>query len=150
MTQANKSETKKPNRRGVVGVVPRGDRLLVICRSQSVEAPGAFCFPGGAIEGAETEIATLRRELHEELGVAARPIRRLWQSRTDWNVDLAWWLADLDPGERLEPRPSEVASVHWLTLEEIRRLPRLLSSNRQFIDAFQRGEFSLGLSDTEG
>jgi 8-oxo-dGTP pyrophosphatase MutT (NUDIX family) len=150
MSETNKSDRDGPNRRGVVGVVARGDRLLVIRRSQSVEAPGAFCFPGGAIEAGETESDALRREFFEELGAAARPVRRLWRSRTDWNVDLAWWLAELDTAERLEPRPFEVASAHWLTIGEIRRLPQLLSSNRLFLDALQRGEFSLAVAGGDG
>jgi 8-oxo-dGTP pyrophosphatase MutT (NUDIX family) len=136
-------ESSSPSRKGVVGVVTRGDQLLVIRRSQSVEAPGTYCFPGGAIEAGETEQDALRREFVEELGTAARPIRRLWRSRTDWNVELAWWLAELPADAMLSPQPLEVASFHWLTVQEIRGLPRLLSSNHGFLDAAERGEFSL-------
>ena len=34
-------------KRGVVGVIFRGDRLLVIRRSMTVAAPGLLCLPGG-------------------------------------------------------------------------------------------------------
>jgi 8-oxo-dGTP pyrophosphatase MutT (NUDIX family) len=137
-------QNRHPARRGVVGIVAREARLLVIRRSASVEAPGTYCFPGGAIEAGETEPEALRREFHEELGVPAEPIHRLWQSRTDWNVELAWWLVELPEQEQLHPRPEEVASAQWLNIRQIRRLPGLLSSNQQFLDALQRGEFSLG------
>ncbi len=130
-------------RRGVVGIVARDDRLLVIRRAESVEAPGALCFPGGAIEPGESEFAALTREFTEELGVAVDPLRRLWRSRTSWNVDLAWWLAQLREPAELVPNPLEVASVHWLTLDELQRSPELLSSNHQFLNALQRGDFSL-------
>jgi 8-oxo-dGTP pyrophosphatase MutT (NUDIX family) len=132
-----------PIRRGVVGIVVRGDRLLVIRRSETVEAPGTYCFPGGGIEAGESESAALKREFAEELRVAVRPLRGVWQSRTAWNVDLSWWLADLAPDATLLPDPREVASVHWLTVPEMRREPSLLSSNHAFLDALQRGEFSL-------
>src|SRR5437899_2455576 len=83
--------TSQPIRRGVVAVVNRGGRLLVIRRSQQVVAPGAICFPGGGIEAGESETDALVREVQEELGVAVMPLKRLWQSVTPWNVDLAWW-----------------------------------------------------------
>jgi 8-oxo-dGTP diphosphatase len=122
---------------GVVGVIRRGDRLLVIRRSQHVRAPGAYCFPGGAIEEGETESEALRREIREELGCAVTPLRRIWRSCTAWQVDLAWWLADLDPAAELQPNPAEVESCEWLTVAELKDLPQLLSSNRDFLQHWE-------------
>lgn len=123
--------------RGVVAVIPRGDRLLVIRRSQHVKAPGMFCFPGGAIEEGETESAALCRELREELGCEVVPRERLWQSVTAWQVALSWWLAELPADALLSPNPAEVESIHWFTAEELRELPLLLSSNRAFLERWQ-------------
>jgi 8-oxo-dGTP diphosphatase len=130
-------------RRGVVAVVSRRNRLLVIRRSSLVVAPGAVCFPGGGIESGETETAALIREIDEELGAAVLPIRRLWHSVTAWDVELSWWLADLDPKAALAPNPAEVASVYWLAPDELLELPELLSSNREFLQAVLRGEIRL-------
>jgi 8-oxo-dGTP pyrophosphatase MutT (NUDIX family) len=139
-----KTETDRASlRRGVVAVISRGNRFLVIRRSQFVEAAGWFCFPGGAIEAHESQEEALRRELREELGVEARPIRRLWNSVTSWGVTLDWWSAGISPVAQLIPCKVEVESWEWLTVEEMRRLPRLLESNIHFLDALQRGEFSL-------
>ncbi len=131
-------------RRGVVAVVVRQGRFLVIRRAAAVVAPGMICFPGGEGEGAETEEETLVREIREELGVAIEPIRRVWRSVTPWQVELSWWLSRIAEGERLRPNPAEVASVHWQTAEELRRLPNLLESNHHFLDALDAGEILLG------
>jgi 8-oxo-dGTP pyrophosphatase MutT (NUDIX family) len=128
---------------GVVAVVRDGNRFLVIRRSQSVRAPGAYCFPGGAIEAGEDEEQALRREMREELGCEVRPLTRVWQSVTAWRVSLAWWLVELPQPACLVANPHEVASVHWWTADEMRATADLLSSNREFLDAWQRGQFSL-------
>jgi 8-oxo-dGTP diphosphatase len=132
-----------PSRRGVVAVVSHRGRLLVIRRSRNVVAPGAICFPGGGIESGESEDEALVREIHEELGAAIEPVRRLWRSITAWNVDLTWWMAHLDPATPLLPNPAEVESVHWLTPDELLELPELLTSNREFLHALRRGEIVL-------
>ncbi len=105
----------------------------MIRRAEGIAAPGKYCFPGGGIEIGETDEQALVRELDEELGVAVRPVRQLWQNVTRWGVDLTWWLADLDPQALLVPNPLEVASVHWYTVAELETLEGLLESNREFL-----------------
>ncbi len=68
----NERGEARGRRRGVVGVAVREGQLLVIRRSQTVEAPGAYCFPGGAIDPGETEQDALRREFQEELALTVR------------------------------------------------------------------------------
>src|SRR4029434_5086139 len=95
-------------RLGVVAVVRRGERFLVIRRSQHVRAPGMHCFPGGAIEAGEIEIDAVRREMLEELWLLASPQRLLWRSVTPWGVQLAWWLVEIDAAAAPVPNPLEV------------------------------------------
>jgi 8-oxo-dGTP diphosphatase len=130
-------------RQGVAAVIVQEGRLLVIQRSSLVVAPGAFCFPGGAIEPGESETDALIREIREELGVPIRPHRRLWTSVTPWQVLLAWWSAELAAGAELSPNPAEVAATRWCTLEEMAALPDLLESNRHFLAAVASGEITL-------
>ena len=122
-----------PGRRGVVGVVVRDGRMLVIRRSRSVVAPLVYCFPGGGIEEGESEEDALVREFREEVGVAIRPVRRLWRCVTAWKVDLAWWLAEMSPDATPVGNPSEVESIHWYTPAEMAELPSLLDSNLEFL-----------------
>jgi 8-oxo-dGTP diphosphatase len=127
-------------RRGVVAVILQEDKLLVIRRALAVVAPGAFCFPGGAMEAGESEAEALVREIDEELGTTIRPLRRMWTSRTSWRVDLAWWRAELVPAAELCPNPAEVESIHWHAPADLRRLAGLLESNLAFLDALERGD----------
>jgi 8-oxo-dGTP pyrophosphatase MutT (NUDIX family) len=127
----------------VVAVVRRGETLLVIERSQYVVAPGAYCFPGGGMEEGEAEVEALVREMREELNVAVTPIRRVWESVTPWQVELAWWLVTLPDDAELQPTPEEVASIHWHTTNELALLPGLLESNHAFLAALARGEIVL-------
>jgi len=127
---------------GVVAVVIRGERLLVIRRSRHVRAPLMHCFPGGAIEPGEDEPAAVRRELCEELALAAMPRRLIWRSTTPWNVALAWWLTEIDSAAVPVANPLEVESFAWLTAEEILRLPDLLASNSEFLAAWQNGQIA--------
>ena len=128
-----------------MAVVPRDGRMLVIRRARTVVAPLVYCFPGGGIEGDETEEEALVREFREEVGVLVRPVRRLWHCVTSWKVDLAWWLADLDPDAMPVGNPREVESIHWLTVAEMAGLPDLLESNRELLRLVERGEIDLAL-----
>jgi 8-oxo-dGTP pyrophosphatase MutT (NUDIX family) len=143
MDNAENRGSAEERRRGVVAVVVRQGRLLVIRRSQSVVAPGTVCFPGGGIEPGESELDALVREIGEELGSRAVPIRPLWRSVTPWNVALSWWLAELDAVHSLVPNLDEVESIHWLSPRELLEHPELLSSNREFLEAVLRGEIDL-------
>ena len=131
------------DRRGVVAVVLREGKLLVIRRGPLIAAPGRICFPGGAIEPGESEIAALVRELQEELSIDVRPLRRLWESVTPWRVHLAWWLAEFSPDATPQPHPEEVAAIYWLSPGELRASPDILESNLAFLDAWDRGGFHL-------
>jgi ADP-ribose pyrophosphatase YjhB (NUDIX family) len=59
-----------------IAVVVRGDRLLLVRRSQKPDA-GRWGFPGGKIEPGETIVAAALRELAEETGVAADAVEVL-------------------------------------------------------------------------
>jgi 8-oxo-dGTP pyrophosphatase MutT (NUDIX family) len=130
-------------KRGVVAVIVRDERLLVIRRSIHVRAPGMHCFPGGAIDPGEDEATAIVREMREELNVDIAPARKLWQAVTSWGVDLAWWRVHLAEGAELLHNPAEVEAFYWMTAAEIRALPTVLESNLHFLDAVDRGEIVL-------
>ena len=128
-------------RRGAIGVLPgENGTLLVIERSATVRAPGKYCFPGGEIEEGETEQAAVQRELREEVGLEVEPLRQLWKSEAQSGVLLHWWLVRrVDAAQPPQPNPREVASCHWLSLEEIEHHPKTLLTNRRFAAAVRDG-----------
>jgi 8-oxo-dGTP pyrophosphatase MutT (NUDIX family) len=136
-----------PHRRGAVAVILRDGKFLVIRRSPHVIAARTYCFPGGGIEGDESEQEALVREIREELGAIVQPVRCVWRSVTPWKVELSWWLSLLEAGTELRPDPTEVESVHWFTAEEMARLPDLLESNHHFLGALHDGRIDLGAQD---
>jgi 8-oxo-dGTP pyrophosphatase MutT (NUDIX family) len=130
-------------KRGVVGVITRRERLLIIRRSLTVPAPGKLCLPGGGIESGESEPEALVREMQEELTIDVKPIRLCWRSVTPWGTNLAWWLAHLDPRVTPVANPEEVAEVHWMTKDEIRTARDMLPSLPTFVEAWESGELDL-------
>lgn len=130
-------------RHGVVAVVVRDERFLVIRRAAGIAAPGKYCFPGGGIESGESEDEALRREFLEELAAEVQPLRCIWRSVTSWGVALSWWFSTLGDEAAIIPNPAEVASVHWLSRDEMLALAELLESNRLFLDVIASGEISL-------
>jgi 8-oxo-dGTP pyrophosphatase MutT (NUDIX family) len=123
---------------GVVIVVRRGRRFLVVRRAAGVIAPGAWCFVGGAIEPGETQPQAVVREFREEAGGAVHPAGKIWEStRGDGGLRLHWWLAELVDDE-LVASPGEVAELRWCTPEEIEALPGILDGNLCFLRAVGR------------
>lgn len=122
-------------REGVVAVVRRAGRYLLIRRAEGILAGGAWCFVGGGIEPGEPQFDALIREFHEETGGQIRPIAKVWEYlRPDGKLRLHWWMAELF-NDRFEPDPAEVADLRWCTDAEIRALPWVLESNLQFLDS---------------
>lgn len=100
------------------------------------------CFPGGSIEPGETEEDAARREMLEELRLTAEPKRLLWRSVTPWGVQLAWWLVSIDLEALPVANPLEVEWFDWLTIADIRALPRLLASNVEFLAEWEAERFA--------
>ncbi|WP_182867804.1 NUDIX hydrolase [Rhodopirellula sp. JC639] len=130
-------------KRGVVAVVFRDAKLLIIRRSLTVTAPGKLCLPGGAIEKGETEQQALVREMQEELSIDVTPAALCYRSVTAWGTNLAWWHAHLEYAHHPVANPDEVAEVFWMSREEVRNAPDVLPSLPPFLVAWERGEIEL-------
>lgn len=133
-------------KRGVIGVVQRADQYLVIRRSQTVRAPGSYCFPGGSVEAGESDVEALKRELREELAIHVQPLRTLWENTSPWGVELCWMLAQVEGDLEWVVNPAEVDWAGWMSLTDMAALDPLLPSNRAFLQAWREGYFDLSPS----
>jgi 8-oxo-dGTP pyrophosphatase MutT (NUDIX family) len=121
---------------GVIGVAEREGRFLMIQRAQGEEAPGTWCFPGGAVQRGETLPQALRREMLEELAVDVDPIEQVWRwRRDDGELELSWWLVSVTGGTP-RPDPAEVQAYRWMTPDEIRSTPEVLPNSVAFLDHY--------------
>jgi len=126
-----------PVMRGVIGVIRRDDRYLVIQRSATVRAPLAWCFPGGEIEPGESVEAALVREMREELNADVTPGALIAvHEKRDGQLILHCMTATLNGGEP-RPNPAEVARCAWLTREEIAAVEGLLPGTMEIIDCVE-------------
>jgi 8-oxo-dGTP diphosphatase len=124
---------------GVVGVLERDGRLLLIQRSDLVRAPRMWCFPGGAIEPGESPAEAIVREFQEEVGLTVVAERRLWSwLREDGGLHLEWWLVRHLRGE-LELNLDEVRDAKWMTDDDVRAEPAMIANNLVFLDRYRGG-----------
>ena len=129
-------------KRGVVAVILRQERMLIIRRSLTVAAPGKLCLPGGTIEIGESEEEALVREMQEELSIDVSPIQLCWRSVTGWGTHLAWWHADLSDDQTPVPNPDEVADVFWFRRSDLRAAKDALPSLPEFLHAWETNAVS--------
>jgi 8-oxo-dGTP diphosphatase len=122
----------KPNRRypdrpivGVLAVVMRGDRVLVVRRANP-PMPGRWGFPGGVLELGETVAQGAMRELAEEAGVEAEAggpltvidtIDRDPEGRVRYHYTLVAVVGHWRSGEGVAGDDAD--KVAWLTRAEI-------------------------------
>jgi len=63
----------------VAGLIFRDGRLLVCQRHENGRFPLKWEFPGGKVELGESDVEALGRELREELGIAVREAKPVFQ-----------------------------------------------------------------------
>ncbi len=119
---------------GVVAVVLRGDRLLVIRRAAGVPFGGYWAPLSGKVEPGESQAHAVVREVREEVGLEVRALRKVWECPAEAGEYLLhWWLVQETGGElTLEPR--EVAEARWLTPDEIHALSPVFAADLEFVD----------------
>jgi 8-oxo-dGTP diphosphatase len=112
-------------------VIRDGEYLVVERAADEEHAAGLLAFPGGKVEqlpGNEDTIEeTARREVAEETGVEVGDVAYV-RSRT-FAIDPETPVVNIVTrceyagGEAMAREPEEVAAVHWLSADEIRKHP---------------------------
>jgi NADH pyrophosphatase NudC (nudix superfamily) len=86
------------------------------------------------VEPGERQEAAVIREVREEVGMAIRPVRKVWESvSAEATHTLHWWLADADDSD-LRPDRREVSDARWVTVQEIATLSPTFPGDRHFFE----------------
>ena len=84
----------------------------------------------------ESQQAACIREAWEELGIAVRPIKAIWECEFGTRpIRIFGWLAELENSGSMQPDPLEVEEVLWLNRSEALAHPDGIETNQAFIDA---------------
>ena len=106
----------------VAAVIERGGQILITRRPRGSHLEGLWEFPGGKPHPGESNAAALRREIAEELGVAATVgdhIETVAWSYPDRRVRLTFYRCTVEG----EPRPLEGQEMAWVAPTDLRRYP---------------------------
>lgn len=122
-----------------------GETCFLLTRRQTKlkRHSGQFALPGGRVDAGETDIDAALRELHEELGLRAKPINVLgalddFATRSGYRIrPFVLWVED---ATSLAPDPNEVAAcfqipVSDLTSPEIPMLRAIKESDQPVLSA---------------
>ena len=106
--------------------------MLVIQRGPGSMLPGYWSPPSGRIEPGEIQAEAVLREMQEELGLAVKPVAKVWECLTDdGGYRLHWWTVDEDGGP-ITPAPDEVAGTRWVDAEGFQALSPTFKGDRKF------------------
>lgn len=119
----------------VAGALTDGSgRILLAQRPAGKHLAGGWEFPGGKLEPGESRLATLARELKEELGIvigAAHPLMRLTHAYRERDIDLDVWMVMDYQGE---PRSLDGQRLRWCEREALANAG-LLPADRPVVTA---------------
>jgi mutator protein MutT len=103
----------------VTGLLRRGGRGLLVHRAPTRRwYPDCWDLPGGHIEDGETPDTALRRELVEELGVAAAVTGPPDANFRGTTFRMAAWVIDEWEGEPTNLELAEHDAIAWMSLQE--------------------------------
>jgi 8-oxo-dGTP diphosphatase len=104
-------------------IIEKDGKVLCAKRSEIMQLPGKWEFPGGKTEQGELPEDCIKREIREELGIEIEIIEKLPAKKHNYSPGFHFELVPfrcrqvegiLEPGEHEE--------VRWLAKEELRKL----------------------------
>ena len=117
---------------GIVAIIERAGRYLMIRRPDDIRAGGYWCFVGGAIEDGESQEQALVREVYEEVALQVAPGEKVWECLSIYKEWVLHCWTVRDSGGEVQADPREVAEYRWLTVDQIMGLPQLMPSVPEF------------------
>jgi A/G-specific adenine glycosylase len=112
---------ERPHYKIAVGIIWKGNQLLISKRLPTGMLAGLWEFPGGKIEPQETPKACVKREIHEELGVHVRVGKSLGKVKhgyTHFTIEMEGFHCVYISGR---PRKLECADFKWIKIADIKK-----------------------------
>lgn len=109
-----------PSHRVVAALIERGGKYLIAQRRDEAVLPGLWEFPGGRVEGAESDQVALEREVLERIGVKVVVDKRMTERHhayDGYDVHLTLFSCHLDADQ--EPRAARVKDVRWVASKDL-------------------------------
>jgi len=100
----------------VAAVIRQGPWILITQRPDGSGHAGRWEFPGGKREPGERDVAALRRELREELGIEVDAPRMIWREDAG-PLRLRFYECRYPPLQR--PRPLVSPQFRWVRREDL-------------------------------
>jgi 8-oxo-dGTP diphosphatase len=126
----------------VVAAVVETEGKLLICRRPSHKRHGGLWeFPGGKVEDGEDDLAALRRELREELGVEVTTVDTPVFEADD--LGSAFSIVFVPTSIEGTPHPFEHDQILWARLEDLDKLP-LAPTDQRYVEERTRSQHRPG------
>jgi 8-oxo-dGTP diphosphatase len=128
----------------VIGIVCRGDQVLLSQRTKTQSHPGKLEFPGGKIESGESPIEALKREFTEEVGLLTFDWR--FFEEIDWQYDDLYLKIKVYKTEGFKgiPKSLEGQNILWQAITEL-NADHFPEANAQLIQKLKRDDKDLQL-----
>jgi 8-oxo-dGTP pyrophosphatase MutT (NUDIX family) len=123
--KAGRSSNGKPQEFSAGGVVVRGEEVVVIVPTRrAADGSRVLALPKGHVDPGETPVQAAQREVREEAGVLAEPVRELGESHYWYRRDgrtiakaVCFFLFRYLSGDT-EDHDDEVEEARWIPLRE--------------------------------
>lgn len=142
---SKRADAKRPERSqarefSAGGVVVRGEEVVVIVPTRrAADGSRVLALPKGHVDPGETPIQAAEREVREETGIVAEPVRELGETRYWYRRDgrtigksVCFYLFSYIEGNS-EDHDDEVEEVRWISLKDARE-QLSHSAEREMVD----------------
>jgi 8-oxo-dGTP pyrophosphatase MutT (NUDIX family) len=108
----------------VAALLVRDGRVLLCHRSAGRRwYPDVWDFPGGHVEGGESPVKALARELEEELGILIQEPGPELVRVVEAGIVLGIWLVERWAGDPVNAAPAEHDDLGWFDVSQVADLP---------------------------